>query len=144
MGSKLAQGRHLILVGYPPLPGQLKSVFSTAEGSLRRAIEKPPYLRYSGWNLPLDGRGEIVRGEFVRVGDTDYRFLEVYRDGTTIFAARADEDYLAWASPRNEQRINATALVESVYNFTSFYVHVVGDFEQKPIWISLRVCLRNL
>lgn len=85
-----------------------------------------------------------MRGEFIRVGGPDYRFLDVYRDGTIIFAVRADEDFLAWATPRNEQRINSTALVEVLYNFMNFYGYVLSDFDQKPDYIFVRVDLRNM
>src|SRR5215208_6732751 len=105
--SNIKQNRHMIITAYPREPGRLLTIFTPAEGSLRKVIENVPYLRYSGWNLPTHGRGEIVRGEFIRLGGPDYRFLDVYRDGTTIFAVRADEDFLAWATPRNEQRINS-------------------------------------
>lgn len=142
--GRLKQNRHMIITAFPRLPGRLRTLFTAAEGSLRKVIENIPYLRYAGWNLPTEARGEIVRGEFIRVGGPDYRLLDVYRDGTTIFAVRADGDFLAWATPQNEQRINPTALVEVVYNFTNFYEYVLRDFEEKPDYIFIRVDLKNL
>jgi len=144
MSKKIKEGRHLIITAYPSEPGRLRSVFTPVEGSIRKLIENPPHLRQAGWNLPTHEQAKIIRGEFIRVGDLEYGLLNVYRDGTAIYAVRADEGFLAWATPQNEQRINPTALVEIVYNFASFYEFVLKDFEQKPYYLFIRADLINM
>src|SRR5258705_9842042 len=43
--------RVLILAACPTEPSELKTLFSTQQDSIRHRLEKPPTLRYSGWDL---------------------------------------------------------------------------------------------
>jgi len=136
--------RRMILSAVPLPPSELKTLFQSGEGSIRRLLERPPTVRASGWDLETGGDAQTVRGQLVRVSSGDRKTLELYRDGTLLFVCRADDWFLAWASPRGRQRINPLALVEVTLSFMNFYHHVLGDLIQQPKEIQVRVDFRDL
>src|SRR5258706_3953217 len=100
----------MVLSAYPAPPSELRTLFMGPNDSIRRRLEKPPTLRYAGFDLETGDQGQSISGEKVRVASGDRKILELYRDGTFVFACRADDWFLAWASPKGEQRINPLAL----------------------------------
>jgi len=138
----------IILIAYPKEKlGDLKSLFTNEEGSIKRKLEDPPInagkIRYSGWSLETLDRGKIIEGQFVRVQNGDRKTIDLYKDGTLIFSGLADEKFLAWAS-EDGLRINSIALIELVYNFISFYREVVNDLTIKPNIISVEFRFFNM
>ena len=128
--------RIIILVAYPKEKiGELKSLFTNEEGSIKRKLENPPLnagkIRYAGWGIETLDQGKILEGQFVRVQNGDRKTIDLYQDGTLIFTGLADEKFLAHAS-ENGLRINSIALIELVYNFLSFYYEVINDLTIKP------------
>lgn len=140
--ENIGEKRVMVLTAYPAQPGELETIFTTAEGSIRRHLERPPVLRYGGWQLETQGSTKILRGELVRAETDNYKLLDLYRDGTLVFVCRADGDFLCWAS--DSMRINPVALVEVVYNFASFYKLVLDDLGERPSGFSVRIELRNM
>lgn len=134
----------MVLSAYPVPASELRTLFVGTNDSIRRRLEKPPTLRYAGFDLETGDQAQSIGGEKVRVANGDRKILELYRDGTFVFVCRADDWFLAWASPKGEQRLNPLALVESMYSFTDFYRHVIGDLKKAPTEIHFRVDLRNL
>ena len=140
----MAQGRRLIVSAVPVPASELRTLFMATDGSIRRLLEKPPTLRHAGFDLETGDQAQIVDGEKVRVANGDRKILELYRDGTFVFACRADDWFLAWASQRGQQKINPLALVEVIYSFSDFYSHVLRDLKQPATEIQFRVDLRNM
>ena len=140
----MEQKRRMILSAVPLPSSELKSLFRSGDGSIRRLLERPPTLRSSGWDLETGAEAQTIRGQMVRVANGDRKVLELYRDGTFVFVCRADDWFLAWASPRGKQRINPLALVEVTYSFLSFYRSVIEDLTQAPSAIQVRLDFRNL
>lgn len=138
------QGRSLLLAAVPSPPGELKSIFTSSEGSLRRALENPPRLREHGWDLSHFDSAKIMKGEAIRVADGERKVVDLYRDGTMIAAAPADGSFLAWGRKEDKEDINPLALVEYVYSFLNFYSIVLKDFASPPVKILFRVKLRNM
>lgn len=140
--------RLIILIACPKEKlGELKSLFTNEEGSIKRKLEDPPLnagkIRNSGWSLKTLDRGRIIEGQFVRVQDGDLKTIDLYNDGTLIFSGLADERFLAHAS-QDGLRINSIALIELVYNFVSFYREVVNDLTVKPSTISIEFRFLNM
>jgi len=140
--------RIIILIAYPKeKSGELKSLFTNEEGSIKRKLEDPPLnsgkVRYAGWSLETLDRGKIIEGQFVRVQNGDRKTIDLYNDGTLIFTGLADERFLAHAS-QDGLRINSIALIELVYNFISFYREVINDLTIKPNTISVEFRFTNM
>jgi hypothetical protein len=137
--------RVMVVVIYPDSPGQLKTIFLTDQQSIRAKLENPPVLRYAGWDIETGERAQIVRGALVRIGRPGARkLLELHRDGTLLFAAPADDNFLAWGASNGRQRINSLALIESIYSVCRFYELVLSDLEVSPETVAVRVHMRNL
>jgi hypothetical protein len=123
---------------------ELKTLFSTKPGSIRRKLENPEMLRPNGWDLQTGDAAQTVGGEMARVANGDRKVLELYRDGTLILIVRADDWFLAWATPKDLQRINPLALAEVAYSFVSFYEDVIADLTTPPAKVHFRIDLRNM
>jgi len=134
----------MVVSAYPVPTSELRTLFVGTSNSIRHRLEKPPTLRYAGFDLETGDQAQSLGGEKVRVANGDRKILELYRDGTFVFVCRADDWFLAWASPKGEQRINPLALIESIYSFTDFYRYVIGDLKKAPTEIHFRIDLRNL
>lgn len=140
--------RTIVLIAYPKEKmGELKSLFTNKEGSIKRKLENPPLnagqIRYMGWSLETLDQGRIIEGQFVRVQNGDRKTIDLYNDGTLIFTGLADERFLAHAS-QDGLRINSIALIELVYNFVSFYREVINDLTIKPNIISVEFRFINM
>lgn len=140
--------RLLVLIATPKEKlGELKSLFTNEEGSIKRKLENPPLnagqLRYGGWDLRTLDQGKIIDAQFVRVQNGDRKIIDLYNDGTLIFTGLADDDFLAHAS-QDGLRINSVALVELVYNFISFYKEVINDLSVIPNSISMQFRFLNM
>jgi hypothetical protein len=138
----LANARSLILSATPTQPGELRTLFSEKDESIKRKLESPPVIRENGWSFRTLDQAKIVRGEMIRL--QSHRFVvDLYRDGTLIFGGYIFSEYLAW-SDQSDITIHPLALVEVIANFTRFYKLVIEDFRTAPDQILFSVALRNL
>ncbi len=144
----MSNKRSIILSAYPNQPGELKTIFFTTDKSIRRHLEHPPILRYSGWSLETLDQARIIRGEMIRVTNGNRKVIDLYRDGALVFAGLADHNFLAWGKSLDYQnmriKINTLAIVEVIYSFVNFYKLVLNDFKEQPEKISFRVDFRNM
>lgn len=141
MGS-LAKAKSLVLAATPLPPGELRTIFSDKQDGIKRALEVPPSIRESGWGLRTSSQAQVVRGELIRV-QSHRASLDLYRDGTLLFAGRINQNFLAW-SDRNDLTIHPLALVEVISNFTRFYGLVISDLRATPESILFSVTLKHL
>ena len=143
MNECVKNKRTIVFSAYPKYAGELKTFFSTVEGSVRRQLENPPRLRAHGWDLWTSQSARVIGRDVVRTRHGESKVIDLYRDGNLIFAARVDTLFgLGWGSQHDQ--INAVAIVEVVYNFVNFYSLVLEDFKRRPEEISIRVDFRNL
>lgn len=73
----------------------------------------------------------------------EWKVVDLYSDGTLIFAGLADHRFLAWHR-KDKQKINPVSLIELIYSFAEFYELVLEDFEKMPNEFTLRVDFKNL
>lgn len=143
--ANLEEKRVFVLTTFSEQPKELRT-FGASENSIRQQLESPPYLRSGGWTLRTHEQVKIVRGELLRTVSDGYKIIDLYRDGTLIFAVVADGNFLAWGRDRDpqEEKINPVALIESVYNYTNFYGLVLEDLKDRPKQICIRIDLKNV
>lgn len=138
----LADGRSLILSATPTQPSELRTIFSEKPEGIRRKLENPPTIRTSGWSLITSRQATFVQGELIRV--QGHRSIgDLYRDGTFIFAARINANFLAW-SDQTDLNIHPLAMIELIANFTNFYAMVINDFRVTPDNLIFSASLKNL
>ena len=117
----LKDGRTVSIAAYPNEALELKTIFLSTPDSIRKKLENPPILRYGGWNLRTLDQAKILRGEMIRVGNGKRIIIDLYRDGTMVFAGQGDHQFLAWHDEA-KQKINPVALVEILYEFLLFII----------------------
>ena len=140
----LPKDMRLLIVSAQPLePSELQTIFLNTDKSVKRALERPPVLRSSGWDLSTLDQAKILRGELIRVTDGGRKVIDLYRDGTMVAAVSADMDFLAWGRERS-LKINPIALPEFIHAATNFYGLVLSDFTKRPTQISFRIGLTNM
>ena len=110
--GNLKDGQLLVLSALPPGQHELKTIFVSDTGSIKRTLENPPILRQSGWSMETLDQAIIHKGEFIRVGNGARKVIDLYRDGTMIFATKADSSFLAWGRG-NSLKIDPLAFLMS-------------------------------
>jgi hypothetical protein len=82
-------------------------------------IHRPPKIRPSGFDLETGATPELVSGARWRALARKAATLNVWRDGTLIYAADAREPLCwgTWMTADGPLRINQLALIESTYLF---------------------------
>jgi hypothetical protein len=134
--------RSVILSAMPTEHAELKTIFSDNPDGVRRKLEDPPALRARGWGLRTGDRAKFIGGELIRV--QGFRStIDLYRDGTLIFAGRVDRDFLGW-SDKTDTRLHPLAFTEVVVNFAHFYQLVLNDFRTVPSQLEFRIDLQNM
>lgn len=146
--SQMTDRRVIVLSAMPDKAAKLKTIFgpSDPQHGIVWKLQRPPVLRYGGWSLETHDQARIVAGEVRRVMSKQGKIVDLYQDGTLIFAASADvglDTHYCWGRTYGEPKINSIALVESVYNFFVFYKLVIEDTEQPAKQYIVRVDFRN-
>ncbi len=136
-----------ILASDPAKPTSIASLFESKSANIVRLLENPPELRYAGFGLLSNANSKIVRGELRRSIVPGYKSLELWNDGTLLFLATADNDFLSWGK-RSQKidylRLNQIALIESVYLFVELSRQVYLEADEKPNKIKYTLELRNM
>lgn len=123
---------------------QVRSILSSTPDSIASSLEHPPQTRYGGWAMDTGDRARIVGGELRRVKSDEYKVLDLFRDGTLVFACRADETLLGWGHSFGKTRINPVALIELTYMFFDFYRLVIERLEPPAGDLRVWVQFQNL
>jgi hypothetical protein len=93
--------------------------------------------------MSAGGDAHIIAGNFIRVAQGPRKVLDLYRDGTLIFAGLANSRFLAWTDERG-LKLHPIAVIEVIYNFARLYEKVLEDFGKQPSSITFRIGMRNL
>ncbi|MBI5475076.1 MAG: hypothetical protein HY961_22255 [Ignavibacteriae bacterium] len=135
----LKEHRTYSLVVSPVDSTEVESILSSTPDSIASLLEQPPPLRYAGWGMETGDRAKLIGGEIRRVKADEYKVLDLYRDGTLVFACRADEALLGWGNRFGKTRINPVALIETTYMFFKFYELVLARLEpvinEARVWV---------
>jgi hypothetical protein len=128
-------GPLLFLASDAQQPTEINQIFRSEWSPVVQLVDAPKQIRHGGWDLNMDGRSEIVRGDLRRKAKPGYKVLQVSRDGNIIFISRADERFLCWGSKQRGEgvlAINPLALAEVVYNFVVFSEQVFNFADPTP------------
>lgn len=134
-----------VLAAFPKQVISIPNLFKSRNEQVVMLLENPPELRRSGFDIDTGGQPKIIRGELRRASADRHKSLELWIDGTLIFVARGDSDFLCWGSAtRNSGRpvINQLAMIESTYLFIELskqiYNYVSDDFSEIIYHLALR------
>ena len=139
---------HLVLAAYPLTAVQLKTFLSSGRGTITHALENPPTLRDYGWNLQTLDHAKIVEGKYRELTNGDRKVIRLFRDGTLVFTAAADSDFLGFGESledfHKEPRLISLAVIEVVYHFCWLYEAVLRDIATPADGIVLRFSLGQM
>jgi hypothetical protein len=136
-----------ILSAVPTLPVQIATLFERRDAPIVRLLEEPPKLREAGFDLASGSSARIVQGMSRRAMIPGDKLLELWRDGTLIFAAPGGDEFLGWGRHAQEGRpirINPLALIESTYLFAQLSRSLYEAAEPRPAGIEYSLELRNM
>lgn len=136
-----------ILSVIPVESSTLKKIFEFKKDSIKELLENPGQLRPMGWDLNTLDTARIVEGEYLEVRNGERKLINLYKDGTLILFASADETFLSWGqregSFKEDPRLNSVAIIELTYNFVDFYKKLIPHFSIKPTSINFRIKIKN-
>lgn len=103
----------------------VENFFMDYNNPLKKLLEEPPYLRYSGWNLRTLDRPRIVEGKCWEVKNGERKTIRLYRNGALVAVGDADDSFLGWGMDHSEfvknPQLNTLAIVEYIYEFVHLY-----------------------
>jgi len=123
----------LFVLGVAPTSKIAISNFFAEENEFVKLLEKPPYIRYMGWNMLTLDHPKIVDGQAWEVRNGDRKTIRFYRDGSLVSVVYADNSFLGWGQSdedfQNNPKLNVLAVIEYVYEFVELYRNMVNNFE---------------
>jgi hypothetical protein len=133
------------LAAKPSPDARFRSLFASKDATLVKLFNNPPILRKAGFSLEHDGNSRIVMGDLRRALIPSWKILELWRDGTLIYAVDAFVQPL-WGSPRQDGslQLNPLALAEPVYLFAELSRQIYEESTQKPQRVEYRIQLERL
>jgi len=135
------------LAAVPVQAVEMPALFERRDADIVRLLENPPELRQSGFDLQTGVSARIVRGQLRRAATPRYKTLELSRDGTLIFGAAADENFLCWGKhtiASGPLRINPLVLIESIYLFVELSRLVFQQANPQPKAVEYRLGLQKM
>ncbi|MEJ2192380.1 MAG: hypothetical protein P8Y39_08545 [Nitrospirota bacterium] len=134
-----------VLTAVPTAAVAVSGLFESRSSPITQLLERPPEIRYGGFDITVGVHPQIVEGR-LRRAVTEGRDLELWIDGTLIFIAPADRDFLSWGSynPQSYLRINQIALIESAYLFVNLYKVLQPYLTPTPASTIFTIELRNM
>jgi len=137
----------LVVLGVEPCEKiTLDGFFTEDNNPLYNLLKDPPYLRHSGWNLLTLDRPKIKNGKSWEVKNGDRKTVRLYRDGSLIAVAYADDSFLGWGQDHDKflqfPQLNSLAIVEYIYEFVELYKKMVRNLP-KLKKIKFKVGIKN-
>lgn len=138
----------LIVLGAEPLEKvNLDNFFAEENNPLFNLLKNPPYLRYSGWNLLTLDWPKIRDGKSWEVKNGDRKTVRLYKDGSLIAIAYADDSFLGWGRDHDKfllfPQLNSLAVIEYIYEFVELYRKLLENFPTLKK-VRLEIGLRNV
>lgn len=143
--AQLTEHSVFALTAKPWPDARFKTLFAGNDATLVRNFNNPPKLRAAGFSLEHDGNSRIVMGEVRRVLIPSWKILELWRDGSLIYAVDALVQPF-WGSPRRDGslQLNPLALAEPVYLFAELSRLMYEESTQKPERVEYRMRFERL
>lgn len=121
-----------ILAVAPDQKVQFSQFLETSENSPKHLLERPPYIRYMGWNMLTLDQAKIREGIYWEVKNGERKIIQLHRDGALLAIAYADSSFLGWGQSEqdfvNNPELNSLALTEYTYEFVELYRRMLDYF----------------
>lgn len=135
----------------PVNPGSLDipTLFSSDDAEIVKLLEQPPTFRRSGFGLDTEADARIISGQRRKAIIPKHKSLDLWRDGTLVFAVDGGIDFLCWGRTNLTKKmqalqINQLALIESAYLFLDLTGRVFKYARPEPNSLEFQLGLLNM
>jgi hypothetical protein len=130
-----------VIAAMPDQPTDIPDLF-VRRSPVVKVMENPRQLRHGGFSPDAGSDSRIIRGELRRTLIPSHRILELWRDGTLIFALIGNEDGLSWGNKLPDvYKINQLTLIETTLQFVTLAHDIFSHAHPAPaknkFWIEL-------
>lgn len=136
-----------LLYVFPIVNTSVLDLLDSRNSEATSIIRNPPQLRFHGFGLETDQEPVIVKGQLRRSIINKYKMIEVWKDGTLIFIATGENEFLCWGKRKqihDSLRINPIALIESTYLFCELARQLFELTEPKNPPLKFGISLKNV
>lgn len=135
----------ILLAAFPHGETTIPTLFQSRESEIVQLLLNPPALRNLGFDLRVGSFPAIREGQVRRSVAPRWKILDLWKDGSIIFGAAGDGDFLCWGNANGETLIiNPLALIESTYLFIMLSREVFQKFSvPRPTKASFMLSLQN-
>lgn len=106
-----------------------------------------PRFRWGSFDVAIPDDVRAGPDGSLEVGWPDRKLLRLHQDGTLLFRAAADQEFLGWGQEPDEfgqfPRLNPVAVVEVHTSFVHLYRTVVEQLKETPAHVDFRVEIHN-
>jgi schlafen family protein len=144
--AKLAERAAYTLTATPVPYVDASEMFQAEDNPITLILRSPPKLRDMGFDLNTGQQPAIHRGQLRRAVLDGYKGLDCWRDGTLVFVATADDDFLSWGERQAEDplRINPVPLLESSLLFCKLASALYHLVSKPPTYVIYTLHLRRM
>jgi hypothetical protein len=135
------------LASWPLEQIEFANLFELRDVPVVRLLENPPEIRDNGFDLDTGRSSSIIDAQLRRCWVSEYKVLEVWRDGILIFVTPGDDQRLCWAmnsTPDTGLRINNLALTEMVYLFCDWMLKTYKYANPLPVKLKVNLGLSDM
>lgn len=136
-----------VIAAAPPLGSRLRGFYQSHNESVKMAIAYPHRFRWAGFDVSTGAQPVLKDDEYYELEQTDRKLLRLYKDGTMLFRAAADHEFLGWGQEpeafQRTPRLNPVAVVEVHASFVTLYQKVLEGIIPVPDQITFHLILDN-
>jgi hypothetical protein len=136
-----------VIAAIVPRGNRIREFNSTRPNAPRDLLRDAGELRDAGFDLGIGAAAEPGPDGSLQAVQGERKCLRLFRDGTLIFRALADDSFLGWA--RNaaafqaSPRLNPVPVAEVHASFASFYAEMLARVDPGPCEVMFKLVLRN-
>ena len=135
----------ILLAAFPHGETTIPTLFQSRESEIVQLLLNPPALRNLGFDLRVGSFPNIREGQVRRSVAPGWKVLDLWKDGSIIFGAAGDGDFLCWGNANGTTLIiNPLALIESTSLFILLSREVFRKFATpRPTKATFMLSLQN-
>lgn len=135
----------ILLAVFPHGETTIPTLFQSPGSEIVQLLLNPPILRNLGFDLRVGSFPAIREGLVQRSVAPGWKILDLWKDGSIIFGAAGDGDFLCWGNANGTTLIiNPLALIESTYLFIMLSREVFQKFSvPPPTKVTFMLSLQN-
>lgn len=151
LSNEVKDKRGLIFSASFRPPATINNLFEAGDGSFAELLRTPPTTRPMGWSFKTSQNDpRPVLGQYLEVKVSDKFRVRLYKDGHLLAYGSAQAEFLSWAVNKDAvgdqvegDNINALAVAEFMYNYSSLVTGVIERLKQQVKTVDLHLYIYN-